>query len=148
MDDESMIDEYVDGASIVRTFRLSVYAGGQFLEAVERRNGVWSGLRFGLPIPAGEAPPWGEMRRRIRAWLARRDVARHPHSGRLELLTDSLRGQIQTCPDAGDGPSILVDDLELRWVDLGQVLATYEGWHVRIEIRIRPRCWVESARDG
>src|SRR5439155_15954679 len=87
MDDpESMIDEYLDAAGIVRTFRLTVYAGGGFLEAVERRDDTWTGLRFVLPVPAGEPPPWGEMRARIREWLARRDVARHPRSGRSELL--------------------------------------------------------------
>lgn len=34
-DDESMIDEYVDCMGRIRRFRLSVYADGRFLEAVE-----------------------------------------------------------------------------------------------------------------
>src|SRR5213592_2125879 len=106
-DDESMIDEYLDAAGMVRTFRLTVHAGGRFLEAIERRGAAWAGLRFLLPVPAGEPPPWGEMRAQIRAWLARRDVARHPRSGRLELA----------------------------WSELGGLLASYEGWHIRIEIR-------------
>ncbi|TMB13564.1 MAG: hypothetical protein E6J71_22495 [Deltaproteobacteria bacterium] len=132
-DDGSMIDEYLDAAGTVRTFRLAVYGGGQFLEAVERRDGAWAGLRFVLPVRAGE-PPWGEMREGIRAWLARRDVARHPRSGRLELLTRSLRGQIDSIGDDGE-PVVLVDDLEIGWDELGRLLASYEGWHLRIEIR-------------
>jgi len=135
MDDpESMIDEYLDAAGVVRTFRLTVYAGGGFLEAVERRDDTWAGLRFVLPVQAGEPPPWGEMRARIREWLARRDVARHPRSGRLELLARSLRGQIDSVTHE-EGPTVLVDDLEIGWSELGRLLASYEGWHVRIEIR-------------
>ena len=135
MDDpESMIDEYLDAVGIVRTFRLTVYAGGGFLEAVERRDDTWTGLRFVLPVPAGEPPPWGEMRARIREWLARRDVARHPRSGRLELLPRSLRGQIDSVAHE-EGPTVLVDDLEIGWSELGRLLASYEGWHLRIEVR-------------
>ena len=131
MDDpESMIDEYLDAAGVVRTFRLTVYAGGGFLEAVERRDDTWTGLRFVLPVPAGEPPPWGEMRARIREWLARRDIARHPRSGRLELLARSLRGQIDSVAHE-EGPTVLVDDLEIGWSELGRLLASYEGWHVR-----------------
>src|SRR5207245_803362 len=48
-DDGSMIDEYLDAAGTVRTFRLAVYRDGQFLEAVERRDGARAGLRFVLP---------------------------------------------------------------------------------------------------
>ena len=57
-DGDSMVDEYLDAAGVIRTFRLTVYAGWQFLEAVERRDGTWTGLRFVLPVAPGEAPPW------------------------------------------------------------------------------------------
>jgi len=133
-DDESMIDEYLDAAGMVRTFRLTVHAGGRFLEAIERHGAAWAGLRFVLPVPAGEPPPWGEMRAQIRAWLARRDVARHPRSGRLELVAGSLRGQIASVGDDGE-PKVLVDDLEIACSELGGLLASYEGGHIRIEIR-------------
>ena len=133
-DGDSMVDEYLDAAGVISTFRLTVYAGWQFLEAVERRDGTWTGLRFVLPVAPGEAPPWGEMRARIRAWLARRDVARYPRSGQLELLARSLRGQIESVAD-DEGPTVLVDDLEIGWSELGGLLASYEGWHIRIEIR-------------
>ena len=29
---------------------------------------------------------------------------------------------------------VLVDDLELGWDELGRLLESYEGWHLRIEI--------------
>src|SRR3989442_15866173 len=124
-DDGSMIDEYLDAAGTVRTFRLRVYRDGQFLEAVERHDDAWTGLRFVLPAKDGE-PPWGEMREGIRAWLARRDVARHPPSGRLELLTRSPRGQIDST--AGDGRAVLLrDEPQLGWDELGRLLQSYEG---------------------
>ena len=59
-DDGSMIDEYLDAAGTVRTFRLAVYGGGQFLEAVERRDGAWAGLRFAALFEATAA--WGSAR--------------------------------------------------------------------------------------
>ena len=39
--------------------------------------------------------------------------------------------------DDDGGPPALVDDLELSWTDLGRLLASYEGWHLRLEIRFR-----------
>ena len=96
--------------------------------------GSFCSFRSLKAVAPGEAPPWGEMRARIRAWLTRRDVARRPRSGRLELLARSLRGQIESVAD-DDGPTVLVDDLEIGWSELGGLLASYEGWHIRIEIR-------------
>jgi len=130
-DDESMIDEYLDAAGMVRTFRLTVHAGGRFLEAIERRGAAWAALP---PRSGRQPPPWGEMRAQIRAWLARCDVARHPRSGRLELVAGSLRGQIASVGDDGE-PKVLVDDLEIACSELGGLLASYEGGHIRIEIR-------------
>jgi len=57
-----------------------------------------------------------------------------PAVGQLELLARSLRGQIESVADQ-DGSTVLVDDLEISWSELGGLLATYEGWHIRIEIR-------------
>lgn len=73
--DESMTDEYLDAGGIVRTFRLSVYGEGQFLEAVEQRDNTWCGLRFVLPILPGEAPPWGAARDSCLARATRRRSA-------------------------------------------------------------------------
>ena len=126
-----MMDEYLDAAGMVRTFRLTYTQAGD--SSRPSSGAAPPGPRF-LPVPAGEPPPWGEMRAQIRAWLARRDVARHPRSGRLELVARSLRGQIASVGDDGE-PKVLVDDLEIAWSELGGLLASYEGWHIRIEIR-------------
>ena len=45
-----------------------------------------------------------------------------------------VRAQIGFAGDEGGGPPVLVDDLELSWAELGRLLASYEGWHLRIEI--------------
>jgi hypothetical protein len=67
--EESMTDEFLDCTGRVRTFRLSVYAAGRFLEAVELLGGGERGLRFVLPAgPDGEIP-WGRMRQALRDWL-------------------------------------------------------------------------------
>src|SRR5438093_7471531 len=48
----------------------------------------------------------------------------------------SLRGQIDSIADDG-GPVVLVDDLEIGWDELGRLLESYEGWHLRVEVRDR-----------
>jgi hypothetical protein len=133
-DDDSIIEEFLDCTGCIRRFRLSVYANGRFLEAAEQREGGEPGLRFSLPTGADGVPPWGGMREALRNRLAQRDLARDPRSGRLEILTGVVRAQIGFAGDEGAGPPVLVDDLELSWVELGRLLASYEGWHLRIEI--------------
>lgn len=132
---ESRIDEYLDCTGKKRTFRLSVYAFGNFLEAVELRAGEATGWRFVLPIKVGEAQPWGEMRDRIREHLSRRDVVRDA-AGRLQLLHRRIRAQIsETDQETEPKLSLRVDDLELSWEELGDLLRSHVGWNLRIEIR-------------
>jgi len=87
MADKEMIDDYVDCAGKPRRFRLTLYAEGRFLDAIELRDGEPQGLRFVLPVKFGEMPPWGEMRMRIRERLATRHIV-HDQGGRLQLLTE------------------------------------------------------------
>lgn len=134
-DDGSMVDEYLDCTGRIRRFRLSVYGDGRFLEAVEQPEDDAPGLRFSLPTGADGSPPWGRMREALRARLAQRDLARNPRSDRLEILAKVVRAQIGFAGDPEDGPPVLVDDLALSWVDLGRLLASYEGWHLRLEIK-------------
>ncbi len=130
-----MIDDFLDCTGRIRRFRLSVYAYGQFLEAAEEREDGKPGLRFSVPTGADGVPPWGRMREALRTRLAQRDLAQDPRSGRLEILARVLRAQIGFAGHEEDGPPLLVDDLELSWADLGRLLSSYEGWHLRIEIR-------------
>jgi hypothetical protein len=131
MEDEEMIDDYLDCTGKRRRFRVMVYGNGRFLQAVEVCEGEASGLRFVLPVRAGEAPPWGEIRKRIRERLATRSVVRDEH-GRLELVGDVLRGQIGQ--GQGGMPSVVVDDLELSWEEVGALLQPCVGFGLRIEI--------------
>jgi hypothetical protein len=128
--DEMRVEEYLDAAGKSRRFRLQIYAGGRFLEAREIRDDAPSGLRFVLAVPAGEPPPWGELRRRMRASLAKRYVVRDL-AGTLVMLHDRIRGQLD---EDDDRPALLVDDLRLTWDELGDVLLPMVGFNICIEI--------------
>ena len=80
-----LFDEHLDCAGKKRRFRLSVYAGGRFAEAVEVLGGDRFGWRFLHLVREGDPPPWGELRDRIRAHLSRRDVVKDER-GQLHLL--------------------------------------------------------------
>ena len=131
MPDDDTLETFIDCTGKRRRFRLMVYAGGRFLEAREMLDGAPSGLRFVLPVEVEEMPPWGEIRKQIRERLARRELVRD-EAGRLNLLTDVLRGQL-TYGD-GAGPAFIVDDVVLSWEELGAFLESYEGFGLRIEI--------------
>jgi len=62
----SIGEEFLDCTGRKRTFRLRLYAGDQFLEAVEMRPDETAGWRFALPVKFGEDAPFGEMRDRVR----------------------------------------------------------------------------------
>ena len=130
--DEEMLDEYIDCAGKRRQFRLTLYAEGLFLQAIEIRDGEPVGLRFVLPVRDGEIPPWGEMRKRIRERLAERHIVRD-EAGRLHILRDLIRGQLTESED-GVTPSLLVDDLVLTWEELGELLMPCVGFGLRIEV--------------
>ncbi len=130
--EHSMTEDHLDCQGHARTFRLEEYANHNWLEAVELRKGEHLGLRFVLPIELGEAPPWGEIRDKIRARLSQRDIARGP-DGELRVLHNRIRAQLIGRTDEGT-PLVFVDDLELTWNELGALLAMYEGSGLRIEI--------------
>lgn len=136
MDDESMIDDFLDCTGRVRRFRVGPFPspGGLFMEAIELKDGVATGLRFMVPFREDEVPPWGEIRRKIRAFLSQRDVVRGP-DGDLTILNDRIRGQL-TDGEAGedDCPDVLVDDMVLSWADVGRLLRPYAGFKIRIEV--------------
>jgi hypothetical protein len=130
MPDDERLEDFLDCTGKRRCFRLMVYAEGQFLEAREVHDGEPSGLRFVLPVKFDEGPPWGEIRKRIRERLARRDLVRD-EVGRLQLLTDVLRGQLTETEDA---LALIVDDRVLSWEEVGALLASYIGFGLRIEV--------------
>lgn len=128
-------EEYLDCAGTSRTFRLSTYADGLFLEAAEFRKGEPTGLRFILPCRDGEPEPWGPMRTLIRERLSQRDIVRDA-KGKLHLLRRTVRAQLSDRDSMETGlPTLLVDDLELTWDELGELLAPFAGFGLRIEIR-------------
>lgn len=131
--EKPMTEDFFDAAGRKRTFELSAYANGLFLEAAEVRHGERTGLRFVLPIK--DVEPWGELRDKVRDRLSQRDLVRNER-GELHELHRVIRGQIDDRDrDATGLPVLLVDDLEVAWEELGRMLMSYSGWGVRIEIR-------------
>ncbi len=132
-----MDESFLDAQGNKRRFRLEIYGGGPatFLSAWERRADGVPGLRFVERFDEdSQLPPYGELRDRVRAHLATRDTARDPDTGRRQILTGLLRAQL-TCDDSFDHlPAVLVDDEILSWEELGELLSTYEGFGLRIEI--------------
>ncbi len=125
------VEEFLDCAGKRRRFLLQIYANGHFLEACEILDDDSRGSRIALPIRPGAAPPWGEIRKRIRERLARRDLVQD-EDGRLVLVADGFRGQL-TWSD--DGVALIIDDVILSWDEVGQLLAAHEGFALHIEIR-------------
>ncbi len=130
---ESMIEEFTDCTGQIRRFKLEEYAGGRLLDAIELRREDERGLRFVLPAGPDGVAPWGEMRRRIRQRLAQRHVVRNAQ-GRLEVLADVIRGQVDESGPDETGPGLFVDDLRLTWEEIGELLSSNVGFGVRIEI--------------
>lgn len=136
-DEQVMVDEYIDCTGRVRRFRLTVYAGGAFLSAIELREGEPTGARLIERIRDDDGEAFGRMRDRIRARLARRDVAVDPRTRKLVLLRDRITLQISGSDrkTSGEGPMLLVDDRELKWAELGALFASYEGFFLDITVR-------------
>jgi hypothetical protein len=125
------VETFLDCAGKRRRFLLQVYGNGQFLEACEVLSDESRGSRIVLPVKPGSPPPWGEIRKRIRERVVRRDLVRD-ESGRLVLVADELRGQLTW---SNDGVALIVDDLVLSWDEVGRLLESYEGFGLRIEVR-------------
>lgn len=131
--DEPIIDEYLDCNGRKRRFQIQPISHGLFLEAHELRDDDVAGLRFCLPIRIEDPPPYGELRDHIRERLSQRDLVRHPRTGKLENLRRTIRAQVHDTAD--DGELLLtVDDMQITWRELGEVLAPYCGWGLRIQI--------------
>jgi hypothetical protein len=137
-DDETMEDEFLDCTGKKRWFRLQSYAGGMFLDATELLDDQAVGMRFVMRAGVDGVLPWGEMRAKLRARMAERDVAMDPDTGRLEILRGLVRAQIHSVPQPDDedehGPVLIVDDRKITWHELGEMLVGLEGWSLRVEI--------------
>jgi hypothetical protein len=81
-----------------------------------------------------QAPPHYELRQKLAERLATRDLVSDPDTGQMEILNMLLRAQVGPSAEGSAGPSLFIDDQELTWEELGQILQTYEGWGLRIQI--------------
>ena len=131
--DEPMIDTYLDCTGRTRRFRLELVAEGLFLEAVEDREDEVHGLRFIMAVKPDEMPPYGAMRDHIRERLSQRDLVRDPKTRKLQNTRRTIRAQLHSSVEDAD-PTLTIDDMQITWRELGQVLAPYGGSGLRIQI--------------
>ena len=121
-----------------RHFRLQEHRRAflSFLEATELIDGEPVGMRLVEHFNAeGQLPPYYQIRRRIAERLATRDLVRDPETGRLTDLHMRIRAQVHRGgEDRGEGPELLIDGEVVSWAELGNLLNTYEGWGLRLEI--------------
>lgn len=133
-----MDEDYLDCTGRKRKFRLQSYARGMFLDATELLDGEPIGMRIVMKMDEHGHLPWGEMREKIRARLAERDVAVDPDDKKLKILRGIVRAHLHTVPaareDDDDGPVLIVDDRRITWRELGKMLDGLEGWDLRIEV--------------
>lgn len=127
------LETYVDCAGRIRQFRLFEWETpvGWYLRAEEWRDGEPTGFDL-LERIVDEVPTYYVLRQRIRERLARRDLVRHPETGRLESITGRFNGQIVR----GDGEELglWADGDWYSWDQIIGLLEAHEGWGLRIEI--------------
>ena len=101
---------------------------GPFLYASELKDGEPTGWRSMIKFtPELEEPPFYEMRQRLSARLAKRDLVRDPDTGHLEILNDVIRGQIMHGEESDLAPSLIVDGEEISWDERSKSLSVHVG---------------------
>lgn len=76
----------------------------------------------------------GRLIEKMRRALAVRDLA--INGSQFQIRDQTVRGLISSDPaGSGDIPVVVVDGREIGWGDFGRMLAAFEGWQFRLEIR-------------
>jgi len=80
----------------------------------------------------------GQMVPRIRRLLARQHLKTEPDMPGLHIADFMVRGRI-TWDENEDGrlPMLVIDGKEISWRQFGRMVAGFEGWQFRFEIRDR-----------
>ena len=133
-----MEEEHLDCQGRKRLFRLTERCFGPFafLEADEIHKGQPTGWFFRLRYdPEQEMPPYYQLRRRLDELLATRDLVRDPATKRLQVMNHLIRLQVGYAEEPSvEGPPVIVDGEVISWREFGELLASYEGWGMRIQI--------------
>ena len=133
-----MEEEHLDCQGRKRLFRLTEQFFGSFafLQAEEIRKGQPTGWRFRVRYdPEREVPPYYQLRKRLDERLGTRDLVCDPDSKRLQVMNMLIRAQVGFTEDPSvEGPPVIVDGEIISWRKFGEILASYEGWGLRIQI--------------
>lgn len=132
--------EMTDTAGAPHRFHFCVRLNGEqvALEAFELKNGAPGGYTFEvLGDPEGDLfALMAQLIERMRRALARRHLELDEGSARLQIAEFLVRGRIEWDENEdGRVPLLVIDGREVTWEQFGQMLMSYEGWQLRLEIK-------------
>jgi hypothetical protein len=92
------------------------------------------------PLPARQVRLWHDFwwtMNGTKVAMDRAGTAVEINARKLVLLCDRITLQISGSDreTSGEGPTLLVDDRELKWAELGALFASYEGFFLDITVR-------------
>ncbi|HEX7913393.1 MAG TPA: hypothetical protein VF534_35615 [Paraburkholderia sp.] len=130
--------QMMDCAGDARQFHFQMRLLGTrlVLDAFEIQDGFRAGYEFRIiGKPEDDVLALlGRLVEKMRRALAVRDLA--INGSQFQIRDQTVRGLISSDPAGpGDIPVVVVDGREIGWDDFGRMLAAFEGWQFRLEIR-------------
>ena len=130
--------QMMDCASNAHQFHFQMRLLGTMLvlDAFEIQDGFRAGYEFRIiGKPEDDVLTLlGRLIEKMRRALAVKDLA--INGSQFQIRDQTVRGLISSDPaGSGDIPVVVVDGREIGWDDFGRMLAAFEGWQFRLEIR-------------
>ena len=130
-----------DAAGNAHTFHFTTRHGGSHLavEAFEVEDGHATGYQFQVLDDPDEDPikVFKRLFERMRRALGRRHIENAEHGPQIAKSAEGwiVRGRIDRDQDEdGRVPLLIVDGRSYTWEEMGHMLATFEGFEVKMEI--------------
>lgn len=117
-------------------FQMRLLGTRLVLDAFEIQDGFRAGYEFRIIGNPGDdvLALLGRLVEKMKRALAVRDLA--INGSQFQIRDQTVRGLISSDPAGpGDIPVVVVDGREIGWDDFGRMLAAFEGWQFRLEIR-------------
>lgn len=117
-------------------FQMRLLGTRLVLDAFEIQDGFRAGYEFRIIGNPGDdvLALLGRLVEKMRRAMAVRDLA--INGSQFQIRDQTVRGFISSDPAGpGDIPVVVVDGREIGWDDFGRMLAAFEGWQFRLEIR-------------
>lgn len=130
-----------DGAGRRHQFHFRTRHGGDHVafETFEVEGGIPSGYRFQLLADPDQDPleSFQRLLQGMRRALARRHIEEGEHGLQIAKSKEGwiVRGQVEWDEGAeGRLPRLIVDGRSHSWDEVGQMLMSFEGFHLKLEV--------------